>query len=117
MRSSGTETLENGQTVTMQNTQVRFTEGVIIYTSRVTSPIEGDLRLVMQPYVVDGVMQLSLVSADLGGQTIPQFMVGMVETTLNATLNGAFSQLPGSVTLTALYVNEGSLTFVANRNG
>ena len=94
---------------------MRFTSGTIIYTSRVTTPVEGDLTLVLQPYVADGVLQLSLVSADLSGQNIPPFLLTTIENTLNGTLNGAFSEAPGGVRLTAVLVNEGSLTFGAIR--
>ena len=111
-----TETLENGETVTMNGSAVRFTGGSIIYTAQVTSPVEGDLTLVIQPYVAEGILQFSVSSADLSGQTIPPFLLTMVENSLNSTLNGAFSQLPVAVELTAVFVNEGNLTFIAAKS-
>lgn len=108
------QTQEGGQ-VAMQNAAVVFTDGSIILTGQVTTPVTAQFTVVFRPFIANGTLQFDVVSATVGNVNVPPALLNSAEATLNNTLGAALSQLPTGVTLTSVNVSEGLLTVVGNR--
>ena len=100
----------------MRDARVRFTNGVIQFKARINNPVEGEIELLMIPYVDAGELRYELVSAFLNGREMPPFVRTRVEALLNNTLGQSVNALPNSIVLQTVFVEEGTLTFVAERN-
>lgn len=105
----------NEQETPLQGTSTRLTNGAILLAGRLTTPVQGDLAMLMQPYVADGRIHLTIISATLDGQAVPQAILDRAQLSLDSALNSGRVGLPAGYNVTAIVVNEGSLTITASK--
>lgn len=99
----------------LQGTTTTFQAGNLIINSNLTTPVQGQLRVSLLPYVVDGQLRLDVLSATLNGEGVPTAVTTPISERLTNTINGALAQLPGGVVLKEIIVTEGAMTLVAGR--
>ncbi|HEX6387216.1 MAG TPA: hypothetical protein VF177_21320, partial [Anaerolineae bacterium] len=115
IQASQAAAAQTGQAVQVQNAQVLFTGGNIILTGDVTEPVAAALRVTFRPYVANGILQFEVVSATVGGVTVPPTLLQSAEAMLNSTLGEAMSALPAQVVLQDVIMGEGTMTVVGSR--
>ena len=105
----------NEQETPLQGTSARLTGGSILLSGQISTPVQGQLAMLMQPYVADGRIHLTIVSATLDGQTVPQALLNRAQVSLDSLLNSGTVGLPAGYQVTAVVVHEGSLTITATK--
>lgn len=107
--------MEQGAAVAAENSEMRFTDGQAIFSAEISTPLQGALSIVMEPYIENGEIRFDILSANLNGNNVPTLLLGSVESGLSTYINTALFAIPGGVELKEVKVNEGSLTIVAGR--
>ena len=105
----------NEEETPLQGITARLTGGAILLSGQLTTPVQGQLAMLMQPYVADGEIHLTIVSATLDGQPVPQAVLDRAQSSLDSALNSGTVGLPAGYNVTAIVVNEGSLTITARK--
>lgn len=100
----------------IQNITVAFTGGNVVFSGDVTRPLQGRLAATFSAAVIDGQLQLDLVSATIGSVPIPPSMLDSLESTINDKVATQISRLPTNYTLQSVVIAEGSMTIMASRN-
>ncbi len=108
-------TTTEGQTVTLQNPAVQFTDNTIVFHGDVTEPIQAQLNVTFRPLVEAGTLRFEVVHASVGSIEVPAAVLKTAESSLNNTLGAAMNNLPAGVTLQAVTVSQGMLTITAHR--
>lgn len=106
---------ETEETAALQATTAKLTNGTIVVSGQVERPVAGVLTIVFQPLVINNEIQMNIVSATLGGNPVPAFLLTRADSTINGTLNGAVDQIPGSVVVKNIFVGEGYMTITAGK--
>lgn len=111
--------VENQQEVVIPAAEVRFTDGLIIFSGEVTSPVEGTVNVSLQPQVTDGALSFVVTTADLNGRPVPPALLSTVETTINTalltSLNTALLAIPGNYVIQTVSIGDGLMTIIAGR--
>jgi len=115
IQASQAAAAQAGSTLQIQNAQATFSGGNIILAGNVTEPVAADLSVSFRPDVANGTLQFEVVSATVGGVTVPPLLLQSAEATLNNTLGEAMSNLPAQVVLQDVVVGEGTLTVLGGR--
>ncbi|MBI2976380.1 MAG: LmeA family phospholipid-binding protein [Chloroflexi bacterium] len=107
--------LASDTTATFTHPQVYLRDGQIkFYSTVVTSNFTANALVVMKAAVVNGQIDVSLVTADFGPVPVPGGMLKTLTSTLNDKLLSLVNDAPGGVTVTAITVGDGALTMTAN---
>lgn len=94
----------------MRNIYVQIDDGQFVLFAEVTQPVSGRLGVVFEPIIVDGVFQVRIASASMGGISVPRVVLNSAESRINNTLLAAVSVVPGNVTYTDVTASNGVLT-------
>ena len=115
LQASQSIATQTGRTLQIQNAQATLTSGNIILAGNVTEPVTADLSVSFQPQVANGILQFEVVSATVGGVTVPPSLLQSAEATLNSTLGEAMGNLPSQVILQDVIIGEGTITVVGSQ--
>ena len=115
IQASQAAAAQTGRAIQIQNAQATLTGGNIILAGNVTEPVTADLSVSFRPSVANGILQFEVVSATVGGVTVPPSLLQSAEATLNSTLGEAMSNLPAQVVLQDVIIGEGTMTVVGSR--
>ncbi|RMG95739.1 MAG: hypothetical protein D6706_11405 [Chloroflexi bacterium] len=107
---------ESGTTPLIQNPEVTFTDGLVIFTGQVSQPVTAQLTITFRPFVTDGVLQFEVISASLGSINVPPALLGTAESTINATLNEAMSYATMAIALESVIVSDNTMTITGKVN-
>lgn len=110
LRALQTAAAQQGRPSAITDPTVLFTNGQVVFTGQVTTEqFSGRLEVVFTPYVTNNLLQVEVVSASLDGRTVPPPILQTAEQTLNTTLAQAINQLPPTVSLDSVTIQEGEL--------
>ncbi len=110
LRALQTAAAQQGRPSAITDPTILFTNGQVVFTGQVTTEqFSGRLEVVFTPYVTNNLLQVEVVSASLDGRTVPPPILQTAEQTLNTTLAQAMNQLPPTVSLDSVTVQEGEL--------
>lgn len=107
---------DTGGVSPIQNLNVSFTGGNVVFSGDVTQPLQGRLTASFSAAVIDGQLQLDLVNARIGSVPVPPSLLDSLESTINERVATQLSRLPTSYTLQNVVIEEGSMTIMASRN-
>lgn len=100
----------------IENTAVNFSNGRIVLSGSVTTPVNAQMMVIFLPVIEAGVLQFEVEGATVGNINVPAYLLANAEGKLNTTLGVAISQLPNNVTLTSVTVTETDMTIIGTRN-
>jgi hypothetical protein len=98
-----------------QDISVVFEPGNVILNANVLQPLPTKLAVSFQPVLQDGQLTFQLVSASLSDQEAPPAMRTVAQSVLNRTLGEAVNNLPAGVSVRAISVGQGTVTFEGSR--
>lgn len=104
-----------GQEQQMQNIQVAFSDGRIILSGAITTPINGTLTVTFRPYIREGDLQFEVIEAAVNEQQVPNAVLQTASATLNGALGTAANELPANVAWQSVTVSDGALTLTGAR--
>lgn len=117
LRTLQTAAAQQGRPSAITNPTIVFTNGQIIFTGQVTTEqFSGHLEVVFTAYVTNNTLQIEVVSASLDGRNVPPPILQTAEQTLNTALAQAMSQLPPTVSLDSVTVQEDELIITGSVN-
>ena len=99
----------------VQDGVIRFRNGQVVFEGELLQPIAGRVQIAFQPSVLNGQLQLQVVSAQVGNTAVPPATLTSVETNITNIVNSALAQLPSGITLKQIVVGDGLLTLIAGR--
>jgi hypothetical protein len=106
--SQGIDTSEMGDFT------IAFSGGYVVLTGEVIFP-PGEIKVVFQPYVENGVVLFSVVEASIGELSAPDPLIQITEVILNQILSSALNNVPAGMGIQSISVGEGTLTVVVSR--
>ena len=109
-----TESADQGEAPNVQNMQFTFTDGVILFTGEIVSPVEAPLTAKIVPYVDNGI-KFSVTEVKVGSIQLPATIVSGAESALNSTIGSASGNLPANFVVNNVAVGNGVLTITGQR--
>lgn len=107
---------QEGEVPPLENMHIRLDDGLVYLEGGISTPIEANVTLLVEPFVLNGGLALNIVSADANGYSLPQFVTNQITTILNRTVVDAVNGFPIPVTLQGIYVGDDSIIFAATRS-
>ncbi|MCK5922542.1 MAG: hypothetical protein KAG66_16495 [Methylococcales bacterium] len=110
-----TQAADQGEVPAVQDLHFTLQDGIVTLQGNILEPIESSLLVAFIPSIVDGGIHFTLVSAQIGGITVPTALVDGAESALNSTIGDAITNLPAGFTITAVTVSQGTLVLTGSR--
>jgi len=102
------------QQANIDNLSARFSGDNVILSGMLNEPISGQINIVFRPYLVGNTIQFEVVSASFGNMNVPAVGLSAVQSAFNDTLVGTLNNLPATITIQQLVVDDGVMTVVGN---
>ena len=106
----------NYSDVAIENIRVNILPQHVVFTGRVTNPVDLPVTANFRPIISDGRMQFKIIDATAGVFPVPSSMVSVLETGVNLGLGQAFNALPAGVIMQDVALGSGSMTIIGRAN-
>ena len=113
--ATNAETESGGVNTAVEDGTIGFRDGLVVFEGDLLQPLAGRVQISFQPSVLNGQLQLQVVSAQVGNTAVPPATLTSIETNITSMVNPALAQLPNGITLKQITVGDGLLTLTAGR--